>query len=417
MPSRFLVKISIAALLAAPGALLAQSGRSDAQIKADVESKLHSDEQLSQLAIGVNVQNGVVTLTGNAASEDQLTQAENDISSIQGITQIQDNLAVQSAPTNYNSAPSNAQNEAAAAAQNAQPPANANDDQQQYGDQGAPENGQPGMDNNGYNQPGPPPQPGYGNQPYNQPGPPNGYGDNVPPPPPNGNRQGGYGAGYNNQRPMHYDVGGNAVTLPAGTVISVRSLEQVVAGKNPVGSFVRGVIAHDIPGANGIILPRGAPVTMQIVSSKEAGHYKGGAVLTLKLANMQLGNASYPLASDVWGQQSYGNGGRTAGNTVGGAAFGALLGAIAGGGPGAAIGAAAGGATGAALSGANPRPQAYIPAEGIVTFRLTTPLTFTTVSPDQAKMLAASAPPLQPNRPPGPPRPYYRPYGPYYGPY
>jgi hypothetical protein len=154
------------------------------------------------------------------------------------------------------------------------------------------------------------------------------------------------------------------------------------------------------------------------VDSKPAGHFKGAAVLTLKLSNMTLGSQTYDLASDVWGQTSGGKGGQTAGNTVGGAALGALIGAVAGGGPGAAIGAAAGGVTGAATSGLGRTPQAYVPAEGLVSFRLTAPITITTVAPDQAKLLANAAPPLgprQPNRrPPPPPGYYYGPYGPYY---
>jgi len=388
--------VALAAVLAllAPPAGLAQS-RPDSQIQADCNSKLQADAQLANVSIGVGVQNAVVTLTGNVADDAQLTEAENDISGVQGIAKIIDNLQV-NATAPVAQAPADAQNEAVQSAQTATPPADAelnNGDSQ--GPAAAPQNG------GAY----PPQQPGYPQQGANRPPPPPGYGPG----------QGNYG-NYNRPRPraVRYDPGNRQVTLPAGTVITMRTTQEVIAGKTPNTTIINGVVAQGIEGDQGVAIPRGAAITAQVLESKAAGHFHGSAVLTLKLMNLNLGDAPVALTSDVWGERSAGKGGATAGNAVGGAAFGAVLGAIAGGGPGAAIGAAAGGATGAAATGLERDPYAYIPAEGLITFRLTAPITVTTVPPAQAKILADAAPPMvQPRRPPPPPPGYYRPYGPY----
>lgn len=397
-----------AGMLAGFGALStaasAQSAtRTDSQILSDVNSKLKADAALSNVSVGAAVENGVVTLEGNVAETSQLDAAENDVSTIQGVVKVVDNMQVNTtAPSaDVATAPSEAQNEAAAKAQTAQPPAEAQNqqppaDQQAQADQG-PNGGDPNQ--GGDQNQGPP------NGPPQPPGPPNGYGpDNGPPP------QGyGYDQAPRRPRPVRYDPGNRTITLPVGTILTMRTNVGLQAGKTPVGQFFNGVVAVDVPGDRGVVIPRGAAVTGQVIDSKSAGHFKGSAVLALKLSNLTLGSQTYPLVSDVWGQTSRGKGGQTAGSAVGGAFFGALIGAVAGGGPGAAIGAAAGGAAGAGASGLTPTPQAYVPAEGLLSFRLTTPLVVTTVTPDQAKLLAAAAPPLQ--RPPqGPPRYGYYPY-------
>jgi hypothetical protein len=403
MSQKFMLTALVAGLaLAGVQSSQAQS-RSDSQIQADANSKLQADPQLSNVTVGVAVQNGVVTLTGNVAQSSQLDAAENDLSGVQGITKIVDSLQVNaSAPVA--SAPDGAQNAAATTAQTAQPPQPGQQGNYQYNN---PENDQVA----GGGQQGPPDAQG--------PPRPNGY---NPPQPPQGYGQNGYGPGNQGEysrrpRQVRYDPGNRQVTLPMGSVLTVRTIEPLQAGVTPTGTIFKAVVGQDVMGDNGVAIPRGAAVTGTVVESKKAGHFKGAAVLVLKLNALTLGSQEIPLPTDTWGQQAAGKGGATTGNAIGGAAFGALIGAVAGGGPGAAIGAAAGGATGAASTGLERNPQAFVPAEGLVSFRLTAPITVTTVTPDQARLLANAAPPLgqqQPTRrPPPPPGYYYGPYGPY----
>jgi hypothetical protein len=120
----------------------------------------------------------------------------------------------------------------------------------------------------------------------------------------------------------------------------------------------------------------------------------------------------------VWSSQGPNKAGYTAAHPIGGAAFGALIGAFAGGGVGAGIGAAAGGASGALVSGATHGPRLDLPAEALLQFHLTAPLTVQPVNYGEAQRLAASVPqqPVLRTRPAYmvAPYPYYaRPYYPY----
>ena len=75
------------------------------------------------------------------------------------------------------------------------------------------------------------------------------------------------------------------------------------------------------------------------------------------------------------------------GNTIGGALIGAIIGGAAGGGGGAAIGAVAGGGAGTVASGVT-NPEAWIPAEALVIFHITAPVTVDPVNREQAMRLA-----------------------------
>jgi hypothetical protein len=382
----------------------------DVKIETDIAAAFKADSLLSTQPIGVFSKDGVVTLTGSVPSAALQMQAASDVQSIAGVTQVINNISVGAAPaapaTTADAAPTPApdaaaaaaataaNNEAAVTAQNAQPPAEAAQDagsqEQQSQDQNM---GQQPPDQYGNQQGYPPQQPGY--------------------PPQYGGQYGGqYGQYSQPPRPATYDPGNRTVTLPPGTVINVRSLQNIVAGKTPANSAFTGVIAIDVYGDQGVVIPRGAAVTGVVVASKPGGAFKGGANLAVQMTSLQLGANSYPVQTTLWGRVTPGKGGQTAGSAIAGGIFGAMIGAIAGGGPGAAIGAASGAFVGTAASGASGRPQMYIPAEGIVTFRTTAPLTITTVPPDQARALAAAAPPLQAQQQPPRPRPYgYYPYG------
>ncbi|MCA1740694.1 MAG: hypothetical protein LC740_18310, partial [Actinobacteria bacterium] len=104
--------------------------------------------------------------------------------------------------------------------------------------------------------------------------------------------------------------------------------------------------------------------------------------------------------------------------------LGAVLGAVAGGGAGAAIGAGVGGGLGLGASASSGSGQVFIPAEGLLTFHITQPVTVATLSQAEMDRLAHGAP-IGPGAPPPMPRrviyptvypyPYPYPY-PYYGP-
>jgi hypothetical protein len=212
------------------------------------------------------------------------------------------------------------------------------------------------------------------------------------------------------------------VTLNPGLLLNVRTSEPLSTGHLKDGDFVQFTAASDVYQNGVVAIPRGAVLTGQVVEAKNAGPFGGSPKLDLKLTTLTLGDKTYPLTSDVWSSQGPNKAGYTATNAIGGAAFGAILGAIAGGGTGAGIGAAAGGAGGALISGATHGPRLDLPAEAMLQFHLSAPLTVQPVSYSEAERLAASVPqqPVLRTRPAYAiaPYPYYaRPYYAYPAPY
>ena len=316
----------------------------------------------------------------------------------------------------------------------------------QYPGQGT---GQPGYTQPGYPQSGYPTQPGgqasgaqngsqpypYGRRPLN--GYPNGYPQQGYPQ--QGYPQQGYPQqGYPQQRypqqgysqaagsgaPVYgAQVGGQAVTIPEGALLRVRINRALSSNHTPPGSTFDGVVTNDVVAGGEVAIPRGASVQGTVVEAKGSGVLKGRGELSIQLIQVTLGGKSYPLQSDVWAHTGGDKTTETIDKTAGVGAVGALFGALAGGGEGAAIGAGVGAAAGLGSSAASGRGQVFIPAEGMVAFRLAAPATVTTVSEQEMQRLGYGVPQGGERyaRPrgygyPGPGYPGYYP-APYYDPY
>jgi hypothetical protein len=200
------------------------------------------------------------------------------------------------------------------------------------------------------------------------------------------------------------------ITLPPGTLLQVRTSEPVDSKRAMDGTQVQFAVIRDVT-LNGVLaIPRGATAYGVVTELKDAGEFKGSAVLGLRLTSLDLGGQSYPVRSDVFKVKGPGKGERTARNIFGGALLGALVGGFVDRGTGAAIGAAAGAGAGTAASAASPGPGAWIPAEALVDFHLDAPVTVSPVSPQQAMRMAQSLYP-------GDPSLYRRGYYPYARPY
>ena len=423
-----------AALLAASTPAYAQYAIGDSQLQASVMAALHSDTRLAGANISASAAQGVVTLTGTAADQDELVNAEQTAAGVSGVRSIQDNITIpagaqsanstQAAPVQENSSqtqtnggmppPPPAEPGTAASGMPPAPPADQSA-QQSYtpypngNAQGAPPNQPNGYPNqsNGY----PNQANGYPNQPNGYPNQANGYppqygqGSMVAPPPrPPAPLLAVSPRLQNNSGP---------VAIPAGTLLSVRTTQPLSTANLKDGDSFQVTSSSDIY-VNGIVaVPRGAVLNGQVVESKNAGAFGGSPKLDLKLTNIQLGPNTYPVVSDVWSSQGPSKTGYTATNAAGGAIFGALIGAIAGGGVGAGVGAVAGGATGAAVSGATRGPRLTLPPEALLQFHIAQPLTVQPLRYDEAERVAASVPeqPVLHQRPPyAAPYPYPYPY-------
>ena len=130
-------------------------------------------------------------------------------------------------------------------------------------------------------------------------------------------------------------------------------------------------MAQPVRSQGRIAIPAGASVTGVVVQSKQGGKIKGSSQLALQLTTVHLRDASYSLHTNQFVQEQKGKGGRTAKIGVGGAAGGAIIGGIAGGGKGAAVGSLLGGGAGVAGSAMTGNKELTIPAESVLSFKLT----------------------------------------------
>jgi hypothetical protein len=200
------------------------------------------------------------------------------------------------------------------------------------------------------------------------------------------------------------------MTVPAGTPVRVMLLQTLDSKHAKPGTGFQAVLAQDVR-VNGVTaLPRGAPVEGTVVDARNAGHLAGGPKLALQLFDVRVGGTHYPLTTQAWAHQGPGKGGETASSVAGGAGIGAIAGAMAGGGPVALLGAAIGGLGGAGLSALSPRARVLAPAESVLTFRLTGPLTVREPTVKEMQDAAANLPPQQ--RAPAYRRRVYYPYPP-----
>ena len=160
------------------------------------------------------------------------------------------------------------------------------------------------------------------------------------------------------------------MTVPAGTSLLIRMVDNVDSSKSPPGSRFTAVLETNLQVGNTIVAPAGTTVHGRLAQAKQAGRMAGKSELTLELTDIVIGGTAYALLSSDYQVKGKSSGARSAKRVLGGAGLGAIIGGIAGNaGMGAAIGAAAG--TTAALV---QKGQAIsVPSETLLEFRLEQP--------------------------------------------
>jgi hypothetical protein len=338
--------VALAQESTAPAASQSQAAtlRTDGQIETDVVRALDNSKALKSDLITAATIQGEVTLSGTVSSEASSELAEAIVNHVQGVTKVNNNLAVgdpQAAPKP--------------------------DAQSAYSDIPAP--------------------PSDGNAPAMNDGP-------MPVPnetPAQAQRRAQIRAEVQAQIQAQRQAAQAArgpVTLPPGTLLQLRTSEWVSSKRAKDGTPVQFVVIQDVTYGGVLAIPRGATVHGVVTETKKAGDLKGSAELALTITSLDLGGQNYPLTSDQFKVKGPGKGGETANHIFGGALLGAIIGGIADRGVGAAIGAGAGAAAGTAASAASSGPDAWIPAEARVDFHLGAPLTVMPVGPQEAARLA-----------------------------
>jgi hypothetical protein len=202
----------------------------------------------------------------------------------------------------------------------------------------------------------------------------------------------------------------DTLTLSSGAILQVRTTGWLSSDRNKTGDQVTMTLAQPLV-VNGLVVARrGQTVIGTVVNAEKAGRVKGVSKLGLSLAQLtlvdgQLLDVKTTLINATGGTSN----GRDALAVAGTTGLGAGIGAAAAGGEGAAIGAGAGfvaSIAGVLLTRGRPT---IIPPESLLTFRLETPITVSTVHGQ-----AAFRPVTSHDYAPKPrPRRVVRPYYPY----
>ncbi len=307
---------------------------SDESLASAVQTRISGDSAIASEPIQSSVQNGVATLNGSVSSDAARALAANDAAQIAGIKTVVNNLSVQTAaitpppmavaPPAVTTAPEYGRN----SSRRRIAPAPVTRD--------IPRDNQMGQQTAAAMPPPPP-------------------ASVTPPPPP---------------APVVHNV-----TIPAGTILPVRITQTLDSATTQQGQSFSGSIASDVVIDGLTTLHQGAAVAGNVTAVQEAAHFKGSALLSIQLTSLTRRGDQIALNTDPYSAEGKGRGQNTAIKTGGGAAVGAVLGGIFGGGKGAAIGAGAGGGLGAGANAITRGQQVQIPAESIIRFRLSSPIT------------------------------------------
>jgi hypothetical protein len=170
-----------------------------------------------------------------------------------------------------------------------------------------------------------------------------------------------------------------SLTLPAGTIVTVRVSQLLSSDHNMVGDGFTAELQKPLVVDGWVVARRGQTVLGRVAVAQKAGRVKGTSQLGVELGNLVLVDGQQlPIRTrlqQVSAGTSQGRDAQGIGTTTG---LGAIIGAAAGDGKGAAIGAGAGAAAGiAGVLLTRGRPTVIEP-ETSLSFQIQSPLTFST---------------------------------------
>jgi hypothetical protein len=219
--------------------------------------------------------------------------------------------------------------------------------------------------------------------------------------------------------------GPSSLTLPAGTILTVRITQPLSSDHNQTGDGFTAVLQQPIVADGIVVARRGQTVIGTVTEAEKAGRAKGVSHLGLEIAQLTLVDGQQvPVKSNLLERKGSTSIGRDAVGIGATAGVGAAVGAGVAGGLGAGVGAAAGavlGSAGVLLTRGQPT---IVYPETLLTFRTQNPVTISTERSMQAfqpvtredyegnYQLRQRPPSMSYNGGPGypPPPPYYAPY-------
>jgi hypothetical protein len=170
----------------------------------------------------------------------------------------------------------------------------------------------------------------------------------------------------------------HSVTVTAGTTLQIRIGETLTTQKNQPGDTFLATLAQPLVVDGFVIAERGARAEGRVVEVDRGGKVKGVSRLTVELTRLTTADGQHVrIRTASYNKDGQSGVKKDAAKVGGGAALGAIIGAIAGGGKGAGIGAGVGGAAGAGDVLLTRGPDAVIPVETRLSFRVEEPVTIT----------------------------------------
>ena len=160
------------------------------------------------------------------------------------------------------------------------------------------------------------------------------------------------------------------LTVPAGTQITVRTIDAIDGNTARAGARYRASVDDPVMVGSQTAVPRGANCTLEVVALEQ------GQGMALRLRDINVGGKAYGTSTSYAEVEAAGTSKtkKAVRRGVGLGALGAGIGAIAGGGEGAAIGAAVGAGVGAISAAGAKGKQINLPSETRVIFSLTAPV-------------------------------------------
>jgi hypothetical protein len=303
------------------------SAPNDGAIVASIQSKLYQDPVLKTRDIRVVSQQGVVVLSGTVGSEQEKTAIEQLANSADGVKQVIDELEINAAEQAAEQAP--AQPERRATRRRSRAVAESAPPAEPQAQTPAPVEQVPPASDQATDAPPPPPEP-------------------------------------------------YPVTIPAGTVLTVRTVDPINTSINKTGDEFGATIDAPVSANGQIVIPRYSKARLRLVAERSAGRIKGQSEVQLQMVSLTVNGRTYPVRTGVFQQKAAASRGKQTAKRVGiGAAVGGIIGAIAGGGKGAAIGAGVGAGAGTGVQMATKGQAVKIPTETQLDFALSSPLNVT----------------------------------------
>ena len=91
----------------------------------------------------------------------------------------------------------------------------------------------------------------------------------------------------------------NTITLPEGTVISVRIADKINSNHNQIGDIFTGMVDPSVLVDSRVVIPRGTEAQLQMVEDKKGGHLHGNAEIEVELISLVIDEKKSDADSDV----------------------------------------------------------------------------------------------------------------------